>query len=51
MAEIRFTIQDKLNQLIEDVSKKLGVDKSDYVRSLILTDLRRNLDGKKISEK
>ncbi len=40
MPEIRFTITKKLNELILEVSKNLGVDKSDYVKSLILTDLK-----------
>jgi hypothetical protein len=40
MPEIRFTITRKLNDLILDMSERLGVDKSDYIRSLILTDLK-----------
>lgn len=41
MPEIRFTITKKLNENILEVSEGLGVDKSDYVKSLILTDLRK----------
>ena len=40
MPEIRFTITRKLNKLVLEVSDGLGVDKSDYVRSLILSDLK-----------
>lgn len=40
MPEIRFTITEKLDQRIRAVSEELGVDKSDYIRSLILRDLR-----------
>jgi len=40
MPEIRFTVTKKLNKLILEVSDSLGVDKSDYVRSLILHDLK-----------
>jgi|TARA_Y100000310_G_scaffold206152_1_gene206510 prolyl-tRNA editing enzyme YbaK/EbsC (Cys-tRNA(Pro) deacylase) len=40
MPEIRFTVTKKLNELILEVSEGLGVDKSDYVKSLILTDLK-----------
>ena len=40
MPEIRFTVTKKLNKLILEVSESLGVDKSDYVRSLILEDLK-----------
>lgn len=40
MPEMRFTVTKKLNQLLLEMSDKLGVDKSDYVRSLILHDLK-----------
>ncbi len=46
MPEIRFTVTKKLNDLIVDVSDSLGVDKSDYIRSLILTDLRKKQERK-----
>ena len=45
MPEIRFTITKKLNDIILEASDSLGVDKSDYVKSLILNDLRKR--GKK----
>jgi len=41
MPEIRFTVTKKLNELILEVSESLGVDKSEYIRSLILNDLRK----------
>ena len=43
MPEIRFTITRKLNKLVLGVSDGLGVDKSDYVRSLILSDLKKEV--------
>ncbi|MBW2976487.1 hypothetical protein KY347_03510 [Candidatus Woesearchaeota archaeon] len=43
MAEMRFTLTKKLNELILEVSEGLGVDKSDYVKSLILNDLKNKL--------
>lgn len=39
LAEIRFVPKKKLNELISEISEDLGVDKSDYVKSLILADL------------
>ena len=45
MPEMRFTVTKKLNDLILEASESLGVDKSDYVKSLILSDLK-NQDGK-----
>ena len=41
MPEIRFSVTKKLNDLILEVSDSLGVDKSDYIKSLILADLRK----------
>ncbi|MEK6892166.1 MAG: hypothetical protein AABX25_03200 [Nanoarchaeota archaeon] len=41
MPEIRFSIPEKLNDLIVEVAKSLGVDKSEYIKSLILSDLRK----------
>jgi len=43
MPEMRFTLTKKLNKLILEVSDSLGVDKSDYVRSLIVEDLKNYL--------
>jgi len=43
MPEMRFTVTKKLNELILEVSESLGVDKSDYVRSLILEDLKKQM--------
>ena len=44
MPEIRFGITKKLNSIIVRISEELGVDKSDYIKSLILSDLRRRGD-------
>ena len=43
MPEIRFTITKKLNDLLLEITEDLGVDKSDYVKSLILNDLRNKM--------
>ncbi|MBI2207969.1 hypothetical protein HYU50_00575 [Candidatus Woesearchaeota archaeon] len=40
MPEIRFTVTKKLNDRILEIVNELGVDKSDYIKSLILKDLR-----------
>ena len=38
--EIRFTITERLDIILKAIAEECGVDKSDYVRSLILNDLR-----------
>lgn len=47
MPEIRFTITEKLDKRIREVADELGVDKSDYVKALILTDLKKSLKYEK----
>ena len=44
MPEIRFTISKDLEKNIQDIVDMLGVDKSDYTKSLILTDFLGNED-------
>lgn len=44
MPEIRFTITEKLNKHILSIANHLGVDKSDYVKSLILSDLNKQIE-------
>lgn len=39
MPEVRFNVTKKLDDLIKEISSDLGVDKSDYIKSLILLDL------------
>ena len=46
MPEIRFTIPKKLNDLIVEAAESLGVDKSEYIKSLVLTDLRKKQEKK-----
>jgi len=41
MPEIRFKISEKLDLLVTKLANDLGVDKSDYVKTLILNDLRK----------
>ena len=53
MAQINFSIKDELNKLVEEISNKLGLAKSDYIKSLIIEDLKKYIiknfkeDGKK----
>lgn len=47
MPEIRFTITERLDTILQEIAKELGIDKSDYVRSLILNDLRSRGRSKK----
>ena len=47
MPEIRFTVTEKLNDVILEVCGNLGADKADYVRSLILGDLLSRESGKR----
>ena len=46
MPEIRFKITDKLDKIISEAAESIGADKADYVKSLILHDLRKKGSGK-----
>ena len=46
MPEIRFGITKKLNDIIVEISEDMGVDKSDYIKSLILNDISKKGLGK-----
>lgn len=39
-AEIRFSITDRFNKMILSVCEKYGIDKAEYIKSLIIKDLR-----------
>ena len=41
MAQINFSIKDELNKKLEDISNQLGLAKSDYIKSLIIEDLKK----------
>ena len=41
MAQINFSIKDELNKKLEEVADKLGLAKSDYIKSLIIEDLKK----------
>ena len=41
MSEIRFPVTDKFHKRILKVCDKLGISKSEYVKSLIIKDIRK----------
>lgn len=41
MAQINFSYKDELDSLVEKISENLGVSKSDYIKSLIIEDVKR----------
>ncbi len=41
MAQINFSIKDELNKKIEEMAAELGLAKSDYIKSLIIEDLKK----------
>lgn len=42
--EIRLKISDRLDGIITEIADRLGVNKTDYIKSLILHDLRKNFE-------
>lgn len=41
MSQINFSIKDEFDKKIEYISKKLGIAKSDYIKSLITEDIKK----------
>ena len=41
MAQINFSLKDELNKKLEEISTKMGLAKSDYIKSLIIEDLKK----------
>lgn len=46
MPEIRFNITEKLNKRILEIANELGIDKSEYIKSMIIDDLKSKLNIK-----
>ncbi|MBI2658544.1 hypothetical protein HYX05_00375 [Candidatus Woesearchaeota archaeon] len=42
MPEVRFSTPNNLDKLISETAESLGVDKSQYIKSLVLRDLRKH---------
>jgi hypothetical protein len=40
MAEIRLAISETLDKIIENLSSSLGVTKTEYIRTLVINDIR-----------
>ena len=41
MPEVRFSTPKKLDDRVREVANSLGVDKSAYIKSLVLKDLKK----------
>ncbi len=46
MAEIRFPLTDKLSAKILKVCEEIGITKSDYVKNLIINDMKKRGEKK-----
>lgn len=44
MAEIRFPVKDRFNEKILKLCEELGISKAEYVKNLIINDLK-NKEG------
>jgi hypothetical protein len=45
MPEIRFSITEKLDKLITRYCDEMGISKAEYLKSLIISDLRKGMKG------
>ncbi len=44
MPEVRFSITEKLNRLITRYCEEMGISKAEYLKSLIISDLRKSMN-------
>ena len=44
MPEIRITVSEKLDKLIDELSDKIGIKKTEYCKTLILNEIRKERD-------
>ena len=51
MAQINFSIKDELNKKLEEIATKMGLAKSDYIKSLIIEDLKKYILKKETDSK
>ena len=47
MPEIRFKISEKLDKNLSKICERLGIDRADYIKMLIVNDLRK--EGEDVS--
>jgi hypothetical protein len=47
MPEIRFSVTEKLDDLIARYSGETGVTKADYIKSLIIADIRKSMQRRR----
>jgi hypothetical protein len=40
MGEIKISVSDQLEKLIEDISSELGIKKTEFIKSLVINHLR-----------
>jgi hypothetical protein len=40
MTEIKIVVSDKMNKLIQDISDDLGIKKSEFVKGLVLENVK-----------
>ncbi len=46
MPEIRFSITKKMDDVIRHITDDIGIDKSEYVKNLIVNDLKAKQEKK-----
>jgi hypothetical protein len=47
MGEIKISVSDQLEKLIENISSELGIKKTEFVKSLVINHLRDFIKEKK----
>jgi len=47
MSEIKIVVSDQMEKIIEDISNKIGIKKTEFVKSLVIENLKAELNDAK----
>lgn len=45
MVEIKISVSDEMDDVIQEICNKLGIKKTEYVKSLVIENLMRSKNG------
>jgi len=48
MGEIKISVSDKLDKIIRKISEKYGIKKTEFVKSLVIENLKEELGQKEV---
>lgn len=47
MSEIKISVSERMNKIIQELADDLGIKKSEFVKNVVIEDLKKMRGGKK----